>query len=456
MPHAPLAGENDERILRGLSKSALSALYIAVALTPLLVAWLGGELPRNPWRALGSALALVGFAMLLLEFPLSGRFRAFSGKIGIDVTMRIHQRVAWGVLLLLLLHPFAYALPRLVSEPMQAVHFAGSMFTADANRSGLVAWLLLLALVPMARLRDRLPWKYEIWRASHGLGAALVAGLGLHHALTAGARGAGPWLIAVWTILTGLALLTLLFVYLVKPTLQLRRPYRVATNRQGAERSWEVRVEPEHGQPIRFLPGQFAWLNLGHAPFSLTEHPFSISTAPADRPQLGFTIKQSGDFTNRIGDIPIGTRAWLDGPHGHFVIPPGRHERLVFIAGGVGFAPVMSILRQCRAERWPDPLCLVYGNRAESQILYRAELEEMARELQLDLNFVLAEPPPGWAGPVGELSKEVLDHCLDPQQSPNSLFFVCGPPPMMKSVERSLSDFGVPGNRIIAEHFKYS
>lgn len=456
MSHVPVATNKELRLFRGLSGRVLAALYLVIALVPLLAAWLGGDLSRNPWRALGSALALVGFAMLLLEFPLSGRFRSFSGKIGIDVTMRAHQRAAWGVLLLLLLHPFVYALPRLSPEPMRALHFVEAMFSAESNRSGVIAWLLLLALVPMGMFRDHLPWKYEIWRASHGLGAALIAGLGLHHALTAGFRGASPWLTAVWISLTTLALLTLLFVYLVKPILQLRRPYRVVANRQVAERSWEVRVEPEHEESIRFLPGQFAWLNLGHSPFSLTEHPFSISTAPADRPQIGFTIKQSGDFTSRIGHIPVGTRAWLDGPHGHFVVPPGRHERLVFIAGGVGFAPVMSILRQCRAERWPDPLCLVYGNRTESQILYRTELEDMARELKLDLRLVLSEPPPGWTGPVGELSQDVLEACLVQHQRTASLYFVCGPPPMMQSVESSLRDFGVTGSQIIAEHFKYN
>ena len=92
--------------------------------------------------------------------------------------------------------------------------------------------------------------------------------------------------------------------------MQLQRPYRVVANRQVADRTWELVVNPEHGAPLDFLAGQFVWLNLGHAPFSLTEHPFSISSAPADRPAIKFTIKHSGDFTNRIGEIPVGERAW--------------------------------------------------------------------------------------------------------------------------------------------------
>ena len=441
--------------LRGLGGPALLALYVVIALSPLLLALLAGKPARNFWRELSAGLAMLGLAMLLLEFVLSGRFRSVSGRVGIDVTMRVHQLAAWGVLLFLLVHPFLYAVPRLSPDPSHALTFIKRMFTGEWYRSGVIAWAILLAMIPIAIFRDRLPFRYELWRASHGIAAALLACFGLHHTLKVGAHSADPWLAGYWVLLTGLALLTLLFVYVIKPVMQLRRPYRVTANRQVAERTWEVVVAPEHDRELDFRAGQFAWLNLGHSPFSLTEHPFSISTAPADRPRIGFTIKQSGDFTNRIGEVPIGTRAWLDGPHGHFVVPGGPHAGLTFIAGGVGFAPVMSILRQLRVERWPGPICLVYGNRIESQILYREELEAMALEMNLDLRLVLSEPPAGWPGPTGELSTATLDACLDRAERARRTYFVCGPPPMMNSVEQSLLGFGVPGERIIAERFKY-
>lgn len=428
---------------------------MVVALAPLLLALIGGRPAREFWRELAAALAMVGLAMLLLEFALSGRFRSVSGRVGIDVTMRIHQLAAWGVLLFLLVHPFLYAVPRLGPDPMRAVAQLERMFTGPWYRSGVIAWAMLLAWVPMAMLRDRLPFRYEVWRASHGVGAALIASFGLHHTLTVGTHSSERWLAGYWAILTGLALLTLLYIYLIKPATQLRRPYRVVANRQVAERTWEVAVQPERGAAIEFLAGQFAWLNLGHSPFSLTEHPFSISSAPAERPRIAFTIKQSGDFTSGIGRVATGTRAWLDGPHGHFVVPPGAHEGLAFIAGGVGFAPVMSILRQLRAERRQLPGCIVYGNRIEAQILYREELEAIAAELDFDLYLVLSEPPPAWPVPMGELSAQTLDACLDRGRRSRWTYFVCGPPAMMNSVERSLLRFGVPGGRIIAERFKY-
>ena len=455
MPDTTPAGGNSRHALRGLNGPALLVITIAIALLPLVLALLAGKPARSFWRELSAGLAMVGFAMLLLEFVLSGRFRGVSGRVGIDVTMRVHQLAALGILVFLLVHPFLYAVPRLSPEPMRAVSFIQRMFTMEWYRSGVIAWALLLLLVPMGFFRDRLPFRYEIWRASHGLGALLIAGFGLHHTLAVGTHSADRLLTGFWIALTGLAVLTVLFVYLVKPLLQLRRPYRVTANRPVAERTWEVRVRPDHEESIDFLAGQFAWLNLGHSTFSLVEHPFSISSAPADRPEIAFTIKQSGDFTNRIGEIPVGARAWLDGPHGHFVLPDPPPEEIVFIAGGVGFAPVMSILRQLRAERWPGRLHLLYGNRIETQILYREELEGMAREMNFNLQLVLSEPPPGWHGRAGTLCAETLAACLDATRRASWTYFVCGPPPMMNSVERSLLDFGVPGRQIIAERFKY-
>lgn len=443
------------RILRGLSGPALLVLYLLIALAPMTLAALLGTPARNPWRELASGLAMVGFAMLLLEFVLSGRFHGVSGRVGIDVTMRVHQLAALGVLLFLFAHPFLYAVPRLSPDPMRAVSFVQRMFAGEWYRSGVVAWILLLALVPMAIFRDRLPFRYEIWRASHGVGAALIAAFGLHHTLTVGTQAGRAVLAVFWVVLTGLAVLTLLFVYLVKPLLQLRRPYRVVANRPVADRCWELVVRPEHHEALHFLAGQFAWLNLGHHPLSLTEHPFSISSAPADRPDLAFTIKQSGDFTNRIGEVALGTRAWLDGPHGHFVLRHPRPDRIAFIAGGVGLAPIIGMLRQLRAERWRGRASLVYGNRVESQLLYRGELEQMAREMRLGLHLVLSEPPPDWAGPVGELDRGMLDACLEKADRGGWVYFVCGPPAMMNSVERSLRSFGVPARQVVAERFKY-
>ncbi len=78
----------------------------------------------------------------------------------------------------------------------------------------------------------------------------------------------------------------------------------------------------------------------------------------------------------------------------------------MFIAGGVGFAPIISMLRQSKAGHYPHPLRLIYGNRVETQILYREEIEALKDVLDFDLYYVLSDPPAGWRRLVGDWVRE--------------------------------------------------
>jgi predicted ferric reductase len=91
--------------------SILLSVYLAIAIGPLALSWLQ-RLPSRPfWDEVASGLAMTAFAILLVEFVLSGRFRTISSGIGIDVTMRFHQLVARTVLVFALVHPFLYSTP---------------------------------------------------------------------------------------------------------------------------------------------------------------------------------------------------------------------------------------------------------------------------------------------------------------------------------------------------------
>jgi predicted ferric reductase len=438
----------------GLAPWALVALYVAVGFAPLVLAGLQGQAGRGFWHALSSGLVMVAFAMTLAQFLLSGRFRQISGKVGIDLTMRFHQLAAWSLLAFVLVHPFLYALPTLAADPAAGFARIRGMFASPGLRTGVIAWWLLVLLVLMGAWRDRLPIRYEFWRLSHGLGAALAAALAAHHTLAVGSHAADPLLAGFWIALTGIALASLVHVYLIKPLLQRRDPWHVAANEPAADRMWRVALEPASGRAPDFAAGQFAWANLGHSPFSLTEHPFSISSAPSDRPRVEFTIKEAGDFTDRVGTVPLGTAAYLDGPHGAFT-PAGRPAcRLVLIGGGVGFAPLLGILRALAHAGWPHPVDVIYGNRVASQIIARDELEAMAGRLDLRLHLVLSEPPPDWTGAVGELTPDMLAACL-PERDAGALYLVCGPTPMMNVVEHGLLGLGIPADRIVSERFAY-
>jgi len=225
--------------------------------------------------------------------------------------------------------------------------------------------------------------------------------------------------------------------------------------KQVALKTWDLKIKPESGAAIDFAAGQFVWLTLDRSPFAITEHPFSISTCPADRPSLGFTIKEVGDFTKSIGSIPVGARAYVDGSHGNLTLTGRSGTGIAFIAGGVGLAPIMSILRQLRAEHDSRPLKLIYGNRVVEQIMYQDELNEMKESLGIEIHNILSEPPDDWTGAVGRTDEAVLRKYLCFEGHASWLYVICGPAPMIDDVENSLERLGVPLGQIVSEKFSY-
>ncbi len=433
----------------------LLLLYLGVALTPVVLAYLQ-DLPSRPFRDdLSSGLAMTGFAMLLLQFVLIGRFRTLSARTGIDVTMRLHQLIARSLAVFLLLHPFLYVTPSGTPLPWDPTGQLTLNLAGFATLTGILAWGLLAILMLMAIFRHRLEWSYEAWRLSHGLGAGLIALLGAHHVLEAGRYSADPLSASTWYVLLAVALGALLYVYLITPLLQLRHSYRVVSVRELVPETWELVIEPARGEAIGFEPGQFVWLTLGRSPFAIIEHPFSISTAPGDRPRLGFVIKEVGDGTRAMGSVAPGTPAYIDGPHGNLTLGDRAAEGFVFIAGGVGIAPIMSMLRAHCARNDERPVKLIYGNRVVEQIVYPQELDATSRRPGVEVFHVLGEPPADWSGAVGQLDHANLERLLRFPGRERWLYVVCGPGPMIDVVEASLGRLGIPLRRIISEKFSY-
>lgn len=434
----------------------LMVVYIGLVLAPIGIAYAQDFPPRNWQDELSSALALVAFAGLLVEFMLSGRFRLISGRIGIDTTMRFHQLMARSFAVFILVHPFFYITPTMNHPlPWDETGQYTLGLTAASFVTGIIAWLALFVLIVIAIFRDRCGFSYEAWRLSHGGAAVAVAVIGVLHTFNAGRYSNDPVLSAYWLVLLGVAIFTLVWVYALKPFWLRRNPYAVRSVRQIARKTWELVVAPEKGAVIPFSAGQFVWLKVGRSPFSICENPFSIASSPTSGDHLSFVIKETGDFTRGIGQITPGAIAYVDGPHGNLTLDDVNGTGIALIAGGVGIAPLLGILRQLYHEQDKRPIVLLYGNRLEDQIVYAAELQEMQKSLDLRLEYFLGEPSPDWQGRTGVIDADAVTDILDQSGAENWAYFICGPLPMVESVEAALLAMNVPGRQIISERFYY-
>jgi predicted ferric reductase len=203
---------------------------------------------------------------------------------------------------------------------------------------------------------------------------------------------------------------------------------------------------------LTFRPGQFAWLSLDRRPFAHREHPFSFSSGAGDLPEVAFTNRERGDFTASIGSLKPGTNVYLDGAYGHFSHTRHNAAGYVFIAGGIGITPIMSMLRSMAADGDKRPLHLIYAARDLGRVVFHEELQELSRNLNLRLHLVLRHPPAGWEGEQGRLVPGMLSRLL-PEDKIGYHFFVCGPNEMMDMVENELLGHGVGFRRVHSERF---
>ncbi|MBZ0334600.1 ferric reductase-like transmembrane domain-containing protein [Marinobacter sp. AL4B] len=428
----------------------LIIVYLVAVTFPLILSALVGGQPRHFHQELASGLGILAFSMVLMEFILSGRFKAISNGVGMDVTMRLHQMMARTALVFALVHPLLYqGTPSGGPRPWDPTRELTLTTDFSALASGIAAFLLLPALALLAIGRTQLDYKYETWRFLHGLGALLIAVLLLHHTVSAGRYGSQPVMTWVWLAMTGVAVASLLAVYLLVPLLKKARPWRVASVNQLTPEQWELTVKPDGHCGLGYKAGQFVWLNVGHSPFSMKENPFSICSAPASGPEITFMIRELGDFTRTIGQIKPGTVAYLDGPYGNLSVEGRDEPGIALIAGGVGLAPLLSILRQLRLSGDSRKVRVVYGNRVVDQIAYRDELVEG------DVVCVLSEPPEAWAGETGLIDAALMDRVFSEKEFSEWLFVMCGPRGMMDGVEDYLISRGTPSRCILSERFNY-
>lgn len=428
----------------------LIVAYLVAVTLPLILSWVIGGSPRPFHQELASGLGILAFSMVLMEFVLSGRFRSISSGIGMDVTMRFHQIMGRTALFFALLHPFLYqGTPSGGERPWDPTRQLTITTDFAVLSSGIAAFLLLPSLVFLAIGRTQLDYKYETWRLIHGVGALLIALLLLHHTVYAGRYGSQPVMTWLWVAMTGIAVGSLVYVYLLVPLLDKTRAWRVTSVSQLTTKQWEVTVTPVGHSGLDYKAGQFVWLNVGHSSFSMKENPFSICSAQAAGPEISFMIKELGDFTRTVGQIRVGTVAYLDGPYGNLSVDGRAEPGVALIAGGVGLAPLLGILRQMRLTGDPRKVKLIYGNRVVNQIAYRDELGAQ------DVSYVLSGPPETWRGETGFIDAALIDRAFSATEFSEWVFVMCGPAIMMDIVEDHLIERGTPSHHILSERFDY-
>lgn len=240
-----------------------------------------------------------------------------------------------------------------------------------------------------------------------------------------------------------------------------------------------IRLSSEDGKPWQFDPGMFMMISgidadgkkhIGRA--------FSISSDPSD-PEIEFMIvkeprhpkvapqqaepaqAQAATSTAKAApaespfshfvEAKIGDPFSLKGPNGQFRFDPNKDKKVLFIAGGTGLAPFMSMLRHMKATGARPDIKMMYSIKYPNEIILKDELEQLVKELNVGMTITVTRPQPGdgWTGQTGHIADIMIKQCV--VDCPERMSYICGPLAFVKAVREALAHCGCEENRISAD-----
>lgn len=412
---------------------------------------------------IGAASGLAGATAYAANLLLGARLRSVTALFGgLERMYALHRRNGRIAFVLVLVHVVFVVAGRAASSPSSAV----SLFTPSAGWTvwaGIVAFggmAVALALTLYARLSHEL---FVYVQRSFGAFFAIAA---YHVFTTPGAKSSSRALTVFLAAVALTAVAAWGYRSVFGNLLVRRRDYRVASVRELDPSVVEIAMTPQGGA-LRFVPGQFVFvtfysdeLDARFHPVSVASqgstalvtlrpgdardqyHPFSITSAPGDE-RLGIAVKAVGDFTAALHHLRAGAWARIEGPYGDFSHTKVANRRQVWVAGGIGITPFLSMARSLDGSYDVD---LYYGTKTRPEAYFLGDLEELARRIEHlrvvpapedEVGFVTAD----WIARDSGLDADVL---------------ICGPPAMIDNLRAQLLAKGVPESRIHYERFGFA
>jgi predicted ferric reductase len=446
MTEAGYAVQRSSPIALPLQRASARRLLTAAALWAIgggnaaLIAWLwvhGGNVSDvhstgELLTSLGRLTGLLAAYLALLQVVLLARIRSLERLVGFDRLTVWHRWNGHACLDLVLAHVvltvWGYALMDKISLPKEISTMLGGgvypgMITATIGTALLVAVVVSSVVIVRRRLR------YETWYAVHLAAYAAIA-LAWFHQIPTGNELAYDHLAADYWRALYVATLALIVGFRVFAPLakSFRHGLRVHEFIHEAPGVVSVRIAGRGLERLDARAGQFfLWRFLDRKRW-WSSHPFSLSAAPDGR-SLRITVKSLGDFTSRLGGLEPGIRVIAEGPFGVFTEAARKREKVLLVAGGIGITPIRALMEDMRGD-----VVVIYRVVDDSDVIFREELERLARERGVTLLFV-----------VGDHRTHAGRRLLSPHHLRELVpditerqVYICGPPAMTDALERNV------------------
>lgn len=398
-----------------------------------------------PWPVLFSTLGkltgLLGLAIFALALLLSSRF-VWLDKLfyGLPKVINLHRWFGTLSFTLIILHPLFLA-ARLLPVSSQLAFGLFTSWTTAAMVFGYLSLLLFMALIVMTffwRMR------YEKLKSLHSLLAVPLMLGGVHSLLIESDVKRSPILAGYYILLISLSvILYLARLFLVAKGIKAQR-FVVSQATQLNPNIVSLTLKPDK-KIIQAKAGQFIFVSFPEIT-KAEEHPFSVAQIQADH-SLTIVAKNLGDYTAQLPSVKVGDLAMVDGPFGSFGDNLNLNCHQVWIAGGIGVTPFMSLARALPDKNnISGAVDLFYIVNSENDLVGLDAFKKLALDNpQFKLNVYIADKN-------GRFDLEKLKKFINDLNACH--FYICGPAGMMKYFVSALRQAGVPKKNINLEAFQ--
>lgn len=444
-----------------LRKTLYSLAYFLSPLLPIyaLYQFNPDKYTSNPIVFLAMILGASAYTWLILQFVLSARPKRAEIHFGMDKIYRVHGLMAVVSVVFVLLHQTVYE--EQFGETFQTQLGSISMILFIAV-CGITLLLMvnsiLLKIKPIKWVRSLIEsfkiFKYEHFMLIHNLTAVALILMVVHVLLTYAARNS----VLVFIVFLGYFLLGALFyIYhkFIKIAILKKNWYVVKEVVQESSNMWSVKFAPENGKLIHYKPGQFGFYKMIGEKITAEEHPFSLSSSPSNKDYISVTVKELGDFTSQIKHVKKGEHVLVDAPYGRFTyLHHPKETASVFIVGGVGITPALSMLRYMRDTDPNRKVLLIWGMNTLDDYIHRDEFTQMQKVMKNLKVIPVVGRDDAWDGYKGYIDLDKLKKIMAENTMPETTgYYLCGPPVLMDNCIKNLKVMNVPKKYVHFEKF---
>ncbi|MEW2299608.1 ferredoxin reductase family protein [Streptomyces sp. NPDC006655] len=422
---------------------ARTGLYAVLAVNAAVVAYFFARagFASNALIVLGRLFGLYGALVMAFQLVLVARLPWLDRRIGMDRLTSWHRWTGFALLWTLLAHAvfisFGYADGAGVGPVTELVDLAR---TTEGVLRAVVALGVILVVGAVSARYARRRLAYETWHFIH-LYTYVAVVLAFSHQVAVGTTfTASSAAKAYWYAVWGVALGAVALGRLVLPLWRNRRhQFRVSAVVPESDDVVSVHVTGRDLDKLGARAGQFFLWRFLTKDRWWQANPFSLSAAPDGR-TLRLTAKAAGDGSAALRHLKVGTRVFAEGPYGAFTTLHRQRTESLLIAGGVGVTPIRALLEDLEGHA-----VVIYRVGTDRDAVLYDELRDLAVAKDAELHLVTGPPVPDKlaARELARLVPDIADRDV----------FLCGPPPMMNAVLRSLGDLGVPKPQIHFERF---